>query len=320
MSVRERRLVAIAVGVAFVVAALVLLRLVSDDSSTVGPTLATSTTSAPSDERTASGPVRPGTVGFLGDETTLTVIGRGTEVPDDTVWVEDHGYLRVNGDDLVLDGVLIRGGLDFYGSGTLTIRNSVIEGGHGGWQILMLRDTGSRLELTDSTLRWNPAQQQEPGTGPGAIHISGSHSMMVARNDISGLPDGMQVHGNDIRIIDNWIHDLEILGSGAQATHNDGIQLYEGSTNVAIVGNWIDAGGVEGNSNAAVFAGGASSGEVRDNHLNGGGYALRLREGSWAVSGNEFGADSYFGEAAIEGVELIVWESNLDAEGREVAP
>ncbi len=267
-----------------------------------------------------SQPVEPGTVGFMGDESTLTVIDDANDAPPGTIWVDDGQYLAVNADDLVLDGVYIVGGLDFYGSGTLTIRNSVIEGGHGGWQTIMLRDTGNRLELSDSTLRWHQAGIQSPGSGPGSIQISGRHSVSIVRNDISGMPDGIQVTGDDIVITDNWIHDQIVLGEGANATHNDGIQLYEGSTNVFISRNHIDIGVVEGHTNGAVFASGPSSGEVSNNYLAGGGYSLRLSGGEWSVTGNVFGPDHLFNYATIADVEIGEWSDNAAYDGTIVNP
>ncbi len=265
-------------------------------------------------------PVAAASVGFLGDEDDLLVIDGPDSAPDGTVWKPGSGYLRINVDDIVLDGVYVIGGVDFYGSGTLTIRNSIIEGGNGSWQTIMLRDTGNRLELSDSTLRWNPAQEQKPGSGPGSIQVTGQHSMRIVRNDISGMPDGIQASGDDIVITDNWIHDPAVLGIGPESTHNDGIQLYEGSSNVQFARNRIEIGSVEGHSNGAIFIAGASSGVVSDNYLDGGGYSLRISDGSWSVTGNEFGPNHLFSQAAIENVELSQWEDNTDANAVEVQP
>jgi len=271
-------------------------------------------------EPATGSPVQVNSVGFLGNEDDLTMIDSPESAPPGTIWEDESGYLRVNIDDIVLDGVNVAGGVDFYGSGTLTIRNSIIEGGNGGWQTIMLRDTGNRLELSDSTLRWNPAQVQEPGSGPGSIQITGRHSMRIVRNDISGMPDGIQASGDDITITDNWIHDLAVLGTGPESTHNDGIQLYEGSSNIQFARNRIEIGSVEGHSNGAVFIAGASTGIVADNFLDGGGYSLRISEGTWSVTGNEFGPNHLFSQAAIENVELSQWVNNTDAESGEVQP
>ena len=271
-------------------------------------------------EPTAGSPVAAATVGFLDNEDDLLVIDGPDSAPEGTVWEEGSGYLRINADDIVLDGVYVIGGVDFYGSGTLTIRNSIIEGGNGSWQSIMLRDTGNRLELSDSTVRWNPAQRQVPGSGPGSIQVTGRHSMHIVRNDISGMPDGIQASGDDIVITDNWIHDPAVLGTGAESTHNDGIQLYEGSSNVQFSRNRIEIGSVEGHSNGAIFIAGASTGTVSYNYLDGGGYPLRISDGSWSVTGNEFGPNHLFSHAAIENVDLSVWKDNTDTNGAEVQP
>lgn len=314
----DRRLASVGAVIVVGVLLLVVLESTRSDSTVAAEPEPTSTTVLRAPRQ--SQPVEPGTVGFMGDESTLTVIDDSENAPDGTVWIENDNYLRVNTDDLVLDGVYIMGGLDFYGSGTLTIRNSIIEGGHGGWQTIMLRDTGNRLELSDSTLRWDPAGIQSPGSGPGSIQISGRHSVSIVRNDISGMPDGIQVTGDDIVITDNWIHDLITLGEGSTATHNDGIQLYESSTNVLISRNHIDIGVVEGHSNGAMFASGPSSGELSNNYLAGGGYSLRLTGGEWAVAGNVFGPDHLFSYATIADVELDEWSDNTASDGTIVDP
>ena len=129
-------------------------------------------------------------------------------------------------------------------------------------RIVMLRDGGGSLDVRDSTLRWRPGSSPSAGSGSGVIQITGNHDdVVILRNDISGNPDGIQVAGDNWTIQENWIHDLAMVGTYPDNTHNDGIQIYNGSGH-RIVSNRIEIGARSPYSNSPVFLQGSSIGSV----------------------------------------------------------
>lgn len=305
-------------------------------SSSVTPT--TSTTTPP---KATGGPVKPpappggapapgtvpapGSVGFRGDAAALKVIDGPGNAPAGTKW--NAGQLQVLSNDLVLDRVSVRGGITFQGGGTLTIRNSIVEGNRSSQSVVL--GLKGHLDISDSTLRWKAGDV--PGTtwGNGAVH--GDSTMTLRRNDISGTPDGIQNGPGRSTIEQNWIHDLARLGSYPNNTHNDGIQSY-GGPDLVIRHNRIDIEGPDGvaydgtHQNGAIFVqpggGGASNLQVIGNFLAGGGYIMRL-EGPISgavVNDNRFGpTNGGWGEVLVDkGVGIASWANNLSNEGKPV--
>lgn len=264
-----------------------------------------------------------GSVGFRGDPDSLTVIAGPEDAPPGSTWNSQHNYLDVRGDDVVLEGVWVKGGVDYHGSGTLAIRNSIVEGGYGTWLIVMLRDGGGSLDVRDSTLRWKPGSSPGAGSGSGVIQITGNHDdVVILRNDISGNPDGIQVAGDNWTIQENWIHDLAMVGTYPDNTHNDGIQIYNGSGH-RIVSNRIEIGARSPYSNSPVFLQGSSIGsvEVHGNLLDGGGFHLYLQNGQVSVIGNTFGPNRLWGDKRVdEGATITAWRHNQRHDGSESGP
>ena len=281
---RRARAASVLAGLALVAAGAVALNQLHGASALPGPGAAGSL---------PAGVVpAPGQVGFRGDEVTLRVIDGAGSAPTGTRWMAP-GFLQVDADDLDLEGVLVRGGIDFYGSGTLTLTNSVVEGGSA-WMVVNGRDPGARLVLRDSTLRWRAGAPAPVGWGNGAVH--GAAAMTVIRCDISGTPDGIQNAAGGSVFEQNHIHDLAALGTYPDNTHNDGIQLY-GGDKLLLAHNRIDLGPFDPeHHNAAIFLqpglAGAAAPRIVGNYLRGGGYALRLEAGTHdaVVTSNVFGA------------------------------
>lgn len=268
-----------------------------------------------------AGPIAPAataapmTVGYLGDRSKLRVIDGPATAPAGTTW--SNGTLLVAGSGVVLDGVLVKGSVDYSGSGTLTVRNSVIEASGKSWSVVLGRDPAGTLDISDSTIVW-PTGVQPPGSswGNGAVH--GDSRMVLVRDDISGTPDGIQQGTGNSLFQQNYIHDLATL----PGTHNDGIQLYEGP-GVRIIGNYIDLKGYSGTQNSAVFVANAGNGYdrpvVSGNYLAGGGYQLRLESGALnaTVTDNRFGPlNGGWGEVLVSpGASVAVWSGNVAANG-----
>jgi len=259
--------------------------------------------------------------GFQGDPASLRVIDGSNNVPSNAHWNSSYNYLDVRSSDIVLDGVYVKGGVDFYGAGVLTISNSIIEGGYGSWLMIMLRDHGGSLRLTNSTLRWKAGGSPSAGSGSGCVQVSGGHDdVLISGCDISGNPDGIQVAGNRWNISDNIIHNLAMVGVYPNNTHNDGIQMYNGTGHV-ISGNTIDIGAVKPYSNSPIFLQGSSIGTVAisNNFLNGGGFSLYPQNGTVSVVDNTFGPDHLYGTHRIGSAANVSWSGNVTSDGAVVS-
>lgn len=269
-------------------------------------------------------PPQPGTVGYLGSMSSLRVIDSADDIPAGTTWISG-AQLRVDTANLTLDHVYVKGTIDYYGGGTLTIRNSVVEAGRVGTAVVLGRSSSAKLVITDSTLTW-PASVPAPFTGWGNGAVHGDADMTLRRNDISGTPDGVQQSGGDSLFQRNYIHDLRMTGTYPNNTHNDGLQLY-GGPNYRVIANYIELNGYDGtHQNAAIFFSddGASSPSpvVNGNYISGGGFQLRF-EGTTSnasVSDNTFGpiAGGFGHASASGGATIATWERNVDYVGQPV--
>lgn len=266
-----------------------------------------------------------GTVGYRGTLADLHVIDSRSTAPPGTSWNSDYNFLQVDADDLTIEGAYVKGGIDFYGGGTLTVRNSIIEGGYGSFFVILARTEGSGVDIRDSTLRWRAGSTPNAQIGNGAIQIQATVRMIALRNDISGTPDGIQLAGGGSRIERNWIHDLAVLGQYPDNTHNDGIQMYDGD-DVVIADNRIEIGFNGTHQNAAIFVQPGDGNTVRrlrvvGNYLQGGGYTFRLERPvttGAVVRGNVFGelTSGAFGFVSVtEGAVIADWSGNLQADG-----
>lgn len=264
-------------------------------------------------------------MGFRGNVAGLDVIDRASSAPPGTSWNDQYAFLQVDADNVTIDGAYIKGGVDFYGKGTLTITNSVVEGGYGSFFVVLGRTANSTIDIRDSTLRWRTGSTPDIDTGVGAIQIFASLRMIALRNDISGTPDGIQAAGDGTRIEGNWIHDLAILGTFPNNTHNDGIQLYNGN-GVVVANNRIDIGFDGTHQNGAIFVqpgdGNRVGGlQIVGNYLEGGGYTLRLEKPvttGVVVRDNVFGplTNGAFGHVSVTaGATVAEWAGNRLVDG-----
>jgi cell division septation protein DedD len=294
---------------------------------TSGTAIPTMPATVPTTQVPAGAYPAPGSVGFRGRISALHVIDGAAAAPAGTSWNAQYQYLQVDADDLVLDGVYVKGGVDFHGRGTLTIRNSIIEGGWGSWFVVLGRTSGSTMDVRDSTLRWRAGSAPGVGDGAGALQISAEIRIIALRNDISGTADGIQVAGNDTRIEQNWIHDLALVGTYPNNTHNDGIQVYDGA-GIVIANNRIEIGFDGQHQNAAVFFqpgtdNAVTSPQVIGNYLQGGGFSLRLEGATTGavVRDNVFGPlEGGWGHAyARNGAGLSQWSNNRTTAGTVIA-
>ena len=276
------------------------------------------------------GPVLPGTVGYRGEESALKLVdgpldGNRNIPPPGCSWYAPEQSIHCRG-DVSIEGYLIRGGVDHYGGGTLTVRNSVIEG-KSNYQGIWLRK-GSACgvaKISDTTLRWGGAQPTPQGNG--AITDSEGCGVDLRRNDISGWSDGIHLSAGGI-VEDNDIHDLETRPPPQhpqEGRHNDGIQFFGGS-GYRVTGNSIRIGwaGPGGPQNAAIFLGGSSGVTIdpvfKHNHLSGGGFILRSNVARGVVfTDNIFEpTPQQFGDYHITAGTIRLWENNRHSDGSPV--
>jgi hypothetical protein len=284
---------------------------------------------SPSGSPRPDGAVAPNTVptaGQVGVRTAaagLKLINSQAGLPTGATW--SGGQVVVRGDNVIFERVHVKGGIEYYGKGTLTIRDSIIEGNDSAWAVVL--GHSGHITIEDSTLRWVGPQRERSGNG--AVH--GDATLTLRRNDISGMPDGVQVGPGRSLIEQNYIHDLAMIGEYPNNTHNDGIQSY-GGPDLVIRYNRIDlsVGGkaYDGtHQNAAIFvqpSGAACTNlQIVGNYLSGGGYILRLESPTRdaTVAGNRFGPTmGGFGTHLVEGGTTFTrWADNLDSAGKTIA-
>jgi Right handed beta helix region len=265
----------------------------------------------------------PGSVGFLGDPGDLHRIDESADLPEGTEW--SNGTLVVDRAHLRLERVHVRGGILFQGRGRLTIRNSIVEGGYGGKDVVVASVRGASIDVRNSTLRWR-ADREPPRDAGAAIQIREIVRIVAVANDISRTTDGIQAAG-PTRIERNWIHDLALVGRYPNNTHNDGIQVYAGR-DVRIERNRIQIGFDGEHQNAAVFFQPGNGNEVEaphvvDNVLEGGNFTLRFEQPTTTdavVLRNTFlrSSPEQAPAYAVSGATIARWEGNVDGDGQAV--
>ncbi len=267
--------------------------------------------------------VRPGSVGFLGDESALAQYLDGGAAPAGCSW-QSYG-LRCDQTDLVLDHVHIRGGLYWTGTGNLTITNSVVEGGDAWYAVYAAAAANgatATMTIRDSTLRWTSGLAMPAGSDVGPFWTRGTQALVVQRCDISGMPQGLDPGAGSV-IEDNWIHDLFQNNPSDNPTHLDGV-FSQGGGDIVILRNYIDVP-ARSDTTAAVFIqdrGGTDSGiRIYGNYLSGGAYVLRNQTGiAVDVVNNTFGSSLYgdVGDLAGYPGTYGAWSGNVHADGTPV--
>lgn len=303
----------------------------TSQSPTPSPVVVTSSSVAvsPSAHASASSPASypntgyalPGSVGYLGSASALTVYQPGGAAPSGCSW-QSYG-LRCGQTDLDLDHVWLKGSLYWTGEGHLTISNSIVQGGTGSaWYAILGHPAvstalSSVIEVTDSTVGWLPGQSVPSGIDVAPIWaVYGNQALVVERDDISGMPQGVDPTGGSL-IEDNYIHGLVQNGTASTPTHLDGIYS-QGGSNILIQGNYVDVP-VRSDTTAALFIqdrGSTDTGiSIKNNYLNGGAYVLRNQTGvSVTVENNVFGQSlyGYVGDLTGYPGTYGLWSGNLN--------
>lgn len=222
----------------------------------------------------------PGSVGVRAPEASLTPVNG-----------DAAGMVYLQGTQ-TLSGVYVRGHIYWKADGgTLTIENSVVEGGYGSWGVIS-GEGGGRLVIRDATIRYRPGgpRPNPNAVGSGAVHSYGWQTV-IERSSISGMGDGVKIDTDGSSITDSWIHSLAVIPG---LTHNDCVQV-SGGTNLSFLRNRMECGTAPGNSNSAIFFQGRGIGTVyvEQNVMSGGAFTLYQQQGNVIARNNEFGSSIY---------------------------
>jgi hypothetical protein len=162
-----------------------------------------------------------------------------------------------------------RGWVNITGS-NITIKNSIFRGraangiNHG-----LLNTDGTATVIMDSEF--------VPASPSATIDGLWTRNTSLYRVNIHGSVDGMKA-GTNTLVQDSYIHDMSYFTSdpnqGGGPTHNDGVQIMAGESNVTLLHNRIDMSTTQ-DGNAALQSSGLNS-RVENNYLDGGGCTLNF--------------------------------------------
>lgn len=229
-----------------------------------------------------------------------------------------HGDLRLRTDGEIFNGLDLRGRI-FVEAAGITVCNSIIRGGDGGWSGSsgLINNTGgfAGLLVVDSEL--SPTVR-----GGGVNGIVGSH-FTARRVDIHHVIDGIHILGDNVVIEDSRIYDhLHYRNDpfhDGTPSHDDSIQIQAGH-HIRITGNQLS-----GAFNAAVqiTQGQGSVGNVNfsQNRLDGGGCSFNISErGGGPITGISV-SDNIFGRTTrLAGCAVIAPDSSMPTMSKNTYP
>jgi hypothetical protein len=188
--------------------------------------------------------------------------------------------------DHVVDGMNINACVEIGESGVV-IRNSKITCGES-W-VVMSAQGGTPTLLEDVEISCMPNGATDAIGKTGVTYSN----YTLRRVNIHSCENAASIVEN-VTIEDSYLHDLYVL---VETTHSDGIQIFQGSSNITIQHNTIEAD----NGNSAITSpraadGFASNVLIKNNLLMGGGYTLYCQQDA---AGNNFRViDNHFGPSA----------------------
>lgn len=290
------------------------------------------TSTSPPSNPTTRAYVEPGTQGYTGPESDLTVYSAANgKVPagDNCSWTS-YKYLDCSAANITLDHVDIEGGIYSRGCGHLTITNSIVD-----WQpstswflvddACLSPNSGSTLSVAHSTLETGPSvPTYTGGSDVGGLHEhSGSIPMVVTNSLIRGFPQGLNptqgsvIKNNEIYVQPASCND----SSGSSPCHMDGL-FSEGGNDMIYEGNYIVV--APGAATAAIFfqSDPSSGNRVIANFLKGGAYTFYNETSiGVVVENNTFGGAQY-GDATDSGGgnsgTVSIWSGNVHVDGSPV--
>ena len=211
-----------------------------------------------------------------GTQLTIVTADQVFATPGQVISDKDfRGFVKVTGHDI-------------------TFRNSIFRG----------RATNSNASLLNTQQGVNTTvidSEFVPANPSATIDAIWAKNSRFTRVNVHGAVDGFKAGGNVI-IEDSYIHDLSWFASdpnqGGGATHNDGVQSFEGDSKITLRRNNIDLSSSK-QANAA-WQNSATDVHIENNWLDGGGCTLNFAHrnnqpltGIYVV-GNRFGRHSFY--------------------------
>lgn len=262
----------------------------------------------PTDRKSATTPEMTG--GVLGEAIANPAVQRIGEAAS-------YGGVRVAGPHLLIEGRLVKHGLDIETRQPVVIRDCVIAAGVGHWGIHVRPGAGPVLIEQCAVLGRGMAK------GSAGLFIRGDR-VVARRCHIAGFADGVRASAGGLTLTECLIDGL----AHRPGDHNDGIQLEPGARNVVIercrVANRHP-------QTSAIKVAGVDI-RITDCHLAGGGWTLYggAREGASrvVVTGTIFGREVFDGIGRFGPVTdwshepslANLWRANLRDDGRQVRP
>ncbi|MEJ3747156.1 hypothetical protein WEI85_28220 [Actinomycetes bacterium KLBMP 9797] len=144
-----------------------------------------------------------------------------------------------------------------------------------------------------------------PASGCYGDFAIGAENFTARRVLIRNSSDGFRVSGDNILIE----HSFAKVCTDS-SNHSDGIQGHNGGSNVVIRHNTVDQRGVENATSPIFIADGSQGAKVADNLLMGGGYVVRLHDGSFTFENNAV-VDKAWGYGPVySNCGAITWRGN----------
>jgi hypothetical protein len=222
-----------------------------------------------------------------------------TGIPAGTTLRSCGSTVTLSTANAVIDGCTYTGNVTVTAQ-NVTIKNSRLKGQ------VWTQGSGS-YTLLDSDIG--------PDSGCNGQTALGFGNYTAKRVKIHNFGDGVRASGSNI-----VFEDSLILGCSNAGDHADGVQGYQGGTNIKINHNTIDLRAAAPYVTSPIFfADNSRAATVTNNLLLGGGYTLRIHDdftpdqGPWVITGNRIGQNSWVnGPVATTNTECnkATWSDN----------
>jgi hypothetical protein len=224
-----------------------------------------------------------------------------TGVPAGTALTRHDGDLVVTRDGTVVDSLDVYGFINVRAS-NVTIRRTRVHGrdpGTTGSSLIAAYGDHRNLVIEDSTLHGDVR----------SLYLDGlkGRNFTARRLDISGVVDTIQTFGDNVTIVDSWLHDnnhfTEDPTHADNQSHDDNIQV-QGGTNVLIQNNTMD-----GAHNAAIMVTQdyslTSNLRVIGNSIAGGSCSMNVAESNKGGISSILVRDNVFGSSRLSRCAVI---------------
>ena len=224
-----------------------------------------------------------------------------TGVPAGTVLTRHDGDLTITKDGTVIDALDVYGLINVRAS-NVTIRRTRVHGRDPGTtssSLIAAYGDHRNLLIEDSTLHGDVR----------SLYLDGlkGRNFTARRLDISGVVDTIQTFGDNVTVVDSWLHDnnhfTEDPTHADNQSHDDNIQV-QGGTSILIQHNTMD-----GAHNAAIMVTQdyslTSNLRVIGNWIGGGACSMNVAESNKGAISSILVQDNVFGASHISRCAVI---------------